>query len=122
MIEGTVNANLEATIALNVSAPGGRPTMIEAVIDTGFDGFLTLPSAQVGELALPYRTRARATLANGTDDFFDVYDAELVWDDQVINIFADEAETKPLVGMSLLEGSTLQIDVRNGGRVLIEAA
>lgn len=120
MIEGIVNAALEATVALSVRAPDGQPLVIEAVIDTGFDGFLTLPHSRVSELGLPYRTRTSATLANGVEDDFNVYDAEVIWDDQTIDVLADEAETVPLVGMALLEGRKLQIDVRDGGRVLIE--
>ena len=122
MIEGVVNAALEATVVLGVRAPDGRPLVIEAVIDTGFDGFLTLPHSRVSELGLPYRTRGSATLGNGAEDYFDVYDAEVIWDDQIIDVFADEAETAPLVGMALLEGRQLQIDVRDGGRVLIETS
>ena len=38
---------------------------IEAVIDTGYNGFLTLPTATVAELQLPFLGPSRATLANG---------------------------------------------------------
>ncbi len=38
------------------------------MIDTGFSGFLTLPAALVSELQLPFVTRGRATLANGSKE------------------------------------------------------
>ncbi len=43
MITRVVNANYEATIPLVVQAIYGQEEAIEAVIDTGFTGSLTLP-------------------------------------------------------------------------------
>lgn len=40
----------------------------------------------------------------------------------MVDIHVDEADAVPLVGMDLLHGHHLQIDVQRGGRVLIEAA
>ena len=54
MIEGTVNASREAVVPLTVASPAGRMQPIDAVIDTGFNGFLTLPAALVSELRLPF--------------------------------------------------------------------
>lgn len=54
MIEGVVNAAYEAVVTLILHGPGGRTREIEAVIDTGYNGFLTLPAALVAELRLPF--------------------------------------------------------------------
>ena len=121
MIEGIVNADLEAVVTVPVSGPAGQVRDIEAVIDTGFNGLLTLPSALVGELGLPYVTRSRATLANGSEDVCNVHDATVLWDGQPRHVRVDAADATPLVGMTLLEGHDLHIDVHNGGRVLIQA-
>ena len=119
MIEGIVNADLEAIVTVPVSGPAGQVHNVEAVIDTGFNGLLTLPSALVSELGLPYVTKSRATLANGSEDICDVHGATVLWDSQPRHIRVDAADTTPLVGMALLEGHDLHIDVHNGGRVLI---
>ena len=56
MIQGSVNAAYEAVVTLAVRGPAGQTTEIDAVIDTGFTGFLTLPPALVSELGLPFVT------------------------------------------------------------------
>ena len=42
MIEGTVNENYEATIRLTLSGVAREEREIEAIINTGFTGHLTL--------------------------------------------------------------------------------
>ena len=50
MIEGFVNANLEAVVNVPIRGPAGQTREVEAVIDTGFNGFLTLPPSLVVEM------------------------------------------------------------------------
>ena len=45
MIEGAVNAAYEAVVALRLQGPDGRTRDIDAVLDTGYSGFLTLLTA-----------------------------------------------------------------------------
>jgi len=52
MIVGVVNDSYEATIPIVVRGTNGHEYEIEAVIDTGFTGFLTLPNALVESLEL----------------------------------------------------------------------
>ncbi len=46
---------------------------IECVVDTGFEGFLTLPLATIAELALPYAGRIDANLADSSNVSTEVY-------------------------------------------------
>ncbi len=121
MIEGTVNAALEAVLPLTVQGAGGHAPGVEAVIDTGFSGFLTLPPALVAALGLAFAGVGWAVLADGTEARFDVYDATLLWDGWPRRVYAYAAETTPLVGMRLLEGHDLHVEVQDGGRVAVEA-
>lgn len=65
MIEGVVTTSREAVIRLAVQGPSGQARDVEAVIDTGYSGMLTLPSAIVAEIGLAFRSSGRAILANG---------------------------------------------------------
>jgi len=120
MIRGEVNEYSEAIIHLAVRAPDGSEREIEAVIDTGFNGSLTLPSAVITAFRLPWRSRGLVTLANGTEDQCDIFAASVVWDGSPRHILVEAAETDPLVGMMLLQGYRLRVDVIQGGSVIIE--
>lgn len=122
MIMGTVNADSEAIIRLVVQRPAGHVHEVEAIIDTGFNGFLTLPSALVTMLGLTRLSRGRALLANGSEELFDIYGVTVLWDGQQRYVEADAVDTTPLVGMSLLNGYDLHIRVADGGHVLIQAS
>lgn len=72
-------------------------------------------------LGLVWRQRGRALLADGRESVFDIYQGTVVWDGEVHRIPVDEAETAPLVGMSLLEGYELTVQVQPGGNVSLRA-
>ena len=119
MIEGIVNAYYEPVIALSLQGPDEQILEIEAVVDTGYNGFLTLPPSVVSDLRLPYASRSKANLVDGSVAEFNVYRVTALWDGNPRLIEADEANSTPLVGMMLLDGHNMSIDVENGGRVLI---
>ena len=121
MIEGVVNAAYEPVMVLAVQGPSGQASEIEAIIDTGFTGFLTVTPALATELELALEGTSRATLADGSEVTFDVYDVAVLWDGQPKYVLADAADTTPLVGMRMLDRHNLNIDVEDGGRVVIQA-
>ena len=108
-------------MTLSLQGPEGRAREVEAVIDTGYSGFLTLPTALVAELGLPFAYMGQAFLANDTQVEFDVHYVTVLWDGQPRGIEADAIGNTPLVGMLLLDSHDLSIQIRVGGRVVIEA-
>ena len=122
MIEGSVNACHEAVIPLRIQGPDGRALEIDAVVDTGYQGLLSPPAAVVSELDLTYSHMTRLTLADDTVADFDVHYTTVLWNDEPREILADIAGSAPLIGMLLLDGYSLRVDVKIGGRVVIDAA
>jgi clan AA aspartic protease len=120
MINGTVNADREAISRLLVRGPDGQEQEIDAVIDTGFNGFLTLPLSIVAAFGLPLLGRGRAILANGSEELFNIHEVTVIWDGEPRVVDTDAADTDALVGMSMLYGYNLQIQAIDGGSVTIE--
>lgn len=119
MIIGAVKSD-EARIHLTVKGRQGREQEVEAVIDSGYTGALTLPPRLIGTLGLRWRSVDPATLADGSSCIFQVYVGQLVWDGKVRAILVDEAVADPLVGMRLLRGHELKMQVRAHGKVTIK--
>ncbi len=61
----------------------------------------------------------RATLGDGSIVVLDLYLATVLWSQQEREVLVLQAEGGPLVGMSLLRGSLLTIEVEPGGDVVI---
>ena len=122
MIEGAVNAASQAIVGLVLRGPSGQARAVDAVVDTGFDRFLTLPPAMVTDLDLAFAGYSRVVLADGSDVALDSYAVTVLWDGRPRRVVAYVSDAAPLVGMSLLAGYQLCVDVEDGGRVVIEAS
>ena len=119
MIVGIVRRR-EALIRLTIRGFRGRQQEIEAVVDSGYTGWLTLPPAVIGALNLWWRGFGRGTLADGSISYFDVYQANVIWDGRARTVFVDEFDAAPLVGMALLRGYEYKMQVRARGKVTIK--
>ena len=119
MITGAVKAD-EARIRLTVRGRRGREQAVAAVIDSGYTGALTLPPALITLLGLRWQSTQRATLGDGSTCVFQVYLGKVVWDGKVRQILVDEADADPLIGMRLLRGHELKMQVRYRGKVTIK--
>ncbi len=120
MITGVVNADLEATLRLTVRGPSGQIQKIRAVVDTGYNGCLTLPSAIIALLGLSWHRRGRVILADGSETDLDIYLGPVVWDRRKRVIPIDEADTTPLVGTGLLGDHELKVEFRPRAKVTIK--
>ncbi|WP_309730988.1 clan AA aspartic protease [Chamaesiphon sp. OTE_75_metabat_556] len=120
MIYGVVNLRREATLPLVVGNANKQQQVVDTVIDTGFNGFLSLPSTIIATLDLPWSAADLVTLGDGSQTLFDIYTATVIWDGQYREIDIAASETEPLLGMALLYGYRLQVDNVEGGIVKIE--
>lgn len=80
MILGHVNTKREAVIQLAVLGENQQRQGIKAVIDTGYTGFLTLPSAVITSLNLTWYMQQEGVLGDGSLCMFNVYEASVIWD------------------------------------------
>ena len=119
MIRGVVTSDYEAVIHLTVFGKAKQREPIEAVVDTGYNGWLSLPSSMIHDLELPWQDRAQAILADGSEIAFDIDEAVVLWDRRRVTIPIDSSESTPLVGMRLLEDFELTMKVRRNGQVEI---
>jgi clan AA aspartic protease len=115
---GIVNAVLEATLPLEIHGPNGQ-TQVTAVIDTGYNGSLSLPMAIVALLAFPPLASRSVTLGDGSRRVLDFYEAEVVWDGQLQSIPVLCVDGDALIGTALLKGYTMEVDFIVGGLVRI---
>ncbi len=111
----------EAVVMLEVMGLGSdrNGAEVEAVIDTGSTGYLTLPLGMVRSLLLPERGFVEVELAYGGMATLGVYEARVLWHGRPHRVPVYEADGVPLIGMSLLRGSTLTVEVVPGGEVTI---
>ena len=117
MITGIVNVDFEPIIPLSICGSDGKVCTQDAIVDTGFNGWLSLPPDLIAESNLKWKRRGRAILGDGSECVFDVYEAVLVWNKNFLTIPIDEADSEPLVSMSLMEGYQLIVQVFEGSHV-----
>ncbi len=109
MIVGTVQ-QLEAVIKLNILDASDQVYEFQVVIDTGYNGCLTLPASIINKLGLPTIGSRRAMLADGSEVLLKKHHATIVWHDLSHEISIMQSDGGPLLGMGLLEGCSLTIE------------
>ena len=120
MITGYVSADREAIIPLRLRGVGGVELEINAVLDTGFDDYLILPPDIVEAMGFPFVDTSRALLADGNLVRFDIHRATVVWNEERRVVPAQVASGGVLIGMGLMYGNIVTIDVTDGGDVTLE--
>ncbi len=121
MLKGHVTPDRVAILVVDVHGGEGQVASLEATVDTGYDGFLTLPKSIVEELDLSYLGPARAALGDGNEVRMDVFVAAVQWEGGPRDVLVLEAEGEVLVGMAMLVGSRLTMDVEEDGVVSIQS-
>jgi len=120
MITGRVSPQLEAAIPLALRGQNRTAATLRVVIDTGFDGSLCLPPEQVAAFQLIPLGAQVAILGDGSEAELAVYEVAVEWHGRLVIAPALEAEGGALLGMALLHGSRLTMDVVESGQLQIE--
>jgi clan AA aspartic protease len=113
MLEGWLREDGQAVVELEVISRDGRSHTISAVIDTGFNGQISLPRRILNALdpLLVYEGTIDVELASGAVVEEDVYSGAIRFDgrDMDAEIIVIEAE-ETLIGTGLLTGKVLLIN------------
>ena len=120
MITGKVTTNLESVIELEAIGYN-QQEKIACIIDTGFSGYLALPSNLINRLKLPKVDDQEVILADGTTASMEKYLVKILWHGEERSVSALRADGGPIVGMFLLHGSCVMLDVVEDGNVQIDA-
>jgi clan AA aspartic protease len=119
VISGHVTSTPEAVVPLRVRGPAGDEADIEAVIDTGFTDYLTLHPVQIAQLGLLKMDALECEMADGRVVAMESFLTVVLWDGTPRDVLVLAAVGQPLLGMSLLYGSRISIDVVSAGEVTI---
>lgn len=60
MITGIVNPDFEPIIPLSICGSDGKVYTQDAIVDTGFNGWLSLPPDLIAQLDLKWKRRGRS--------------------------------------------------------------
>ena len=121
MLIGQITAENQAVVPIEVHGSEGQKAQLDATIDTGYNGFLTLPRALIEELELPSAGPARAALGDGNEVRMEVFLGAVQWQDGPKDVLVLAAEGEVLLGMAMLLGCRLTVDVEAEGAVSIES-
>ncbi|AFY38694.1 hypothetical protein Lepto7376_2414 [[Leptolyngbya] sp. PCC 7376] len=113
MMHGLVNINYEAMLRLVIETDQQRQS-IDAIINTTFKGYLGLPKHMIAMLDLP--SLPQDSEEETTETF---YRATVIWGNETRSIPITVVSGEPVVGMSLLQGYSLQIQVTQHGLVTV---
>ena len=126
MIRGRVEENadgrLEGWVAIQVERERASEGLreCEVVIDTGFTDWLMLPEVVIADLGLVSQGKVSVTLATGEESQVDYYLTRVLWHDELSWVEVIGSTDQSLLGMELLRGYRLTIDVWEGGEVIVE--
>ena len=120
MIRGALNPAGEPCVTLRFRGPGGGTVVVPVLVDTGNSGVITLPADVIAALRLVGHLGGTVTMADGSIRQYGRYQADVDWDGvwrhvQVTEFGASDA----ILGMEMLDGHTLRVDVTPGGAVEI---
>lgn len=113
MLRGRLREDGQAVVELEVVCSDGSRRPISAVIDTGFNGQVSLARHVVDTLDLPltYEGTVEVELASGTVVDEDVYSGPIRFDghERQVEILLTDAEDT-LIGTGLLTGKVLLVN------------
>ncbi len=119
MTTGFFTADREPALSLEIRGPDGAQSF-DAVIDTGYNGALTLPPDWIDALGLTQSGEESVSLADGRVIVVPMYVGYVLLDEQAYEVDVAKAQTDPLAGTALLWGFSLHVEFEAHGLVEVD--
>lgn len=119
MMQGRVGG-FQAELPVSIVLPDRPHLTISFVIDTGFIGDLALPEQAVAALGLAWLRDIKASLADDSMIVVDEYSATILWHGEELSVTVLATGARPLLGTTLLAGSSMLAEFVETGQVSIE--
>ena len=106
---------------VTLTLPGVQgPVSVEFIVDTAFDGDLSLPNSLIARLDVEFATERLLQMVDGTiiKRYAYLIDLDCNQGTRPTEIMA--LENAPLLGAVLMDESHVDLDMRSGGEVSIE--
>jgi clan AA aspartic protease len=96
---------------LEISTPAGEP--LDLVVDSGFNGEVTLPLSHIKKLGLKKKGYIYNRLADGSTVRTATFVGEILWFGQGMQVMiqATHSEDEGLLGTELFQGCTVELDM-----------
>ena len=113
-------SNLHAVLPVTMRLQGQPDISLDFGVDTGFDGALSLPTAAVVAMKLPFLEVIRVSLANEMDVMVSVHVATILWQGVEKHVRVLASGKRPKLGTALLANYYLGIDFVEDGSMMVE--
>jgi clan AA aspartic protease len=119
LITGIVNDRLEATVPIIIVTPAGNEAAVTAIIDTGYNGYLAVPSLFAQTIGCPMGMPRMVQLGDGSVRPVAFFNGTVRWNDSDVSIPLLATDDEFLLGTGLLDGLHLDVVFRVGEAVTI---
>lgn len=117
-----LNGGFFPTVAIGFRLTQVGAHEVEALLDSGFNGAVSLPLAEVDKLGLPLVTERAVTLADGSDVNVKVHSGFVCFAGRRYRCAVLATGDVPTVGMHLLQGMRVCFEAFEGGAIEVESS
>ena len=114
MIQGYVDQYLQAKVPISILSKSGKISALDAVVDTGFSGHLSISIYEINKMGLTFSHSEKFEFGDGRRAEQSVYLGQLIFDNQrfLANALISKSRDT-LIGAALLVNKKLEIDYPN---------
>jgi clan AA aspartic protease len=97
-----------------------QPIDVEFVVDTGFEGDLTVPPNLIARLDAPLVSFESVRMADDSERRVASHEVTVTWDNELRIVELLALDGRPLLGTILLDGYLLSAEMTEGGEVRVD--